>query len=429
MTEPRAIDSLSRFVWCISALWFCAFLIHFSILTEPIRFANSDDALYQRVVDAQKSWDHSMRVGRQQARFYMPVAYGPIASLYSVRNPTLFSAIRASLLGLELLSGALLIAALTRSRGFALGVTLIFALTLPINLPFNLLLSYPQIGLGFVLFTLTGAAALQERQSWLTCVVSAAGTLAACSVNEVFLVPTLLGTALLLRNDRRVRPATAGIALAVFGYLLVYFIFRYAHPSMYGGTEFSLNPAEYVHTLLCQIAGTLPGFELAVHRYGFDGGATWKSPGQIAHLLTNISVTDLTLLVSGTALLLAILPQIQPVPRTLGVAAGSVLLAVSFLLPLAGTIKYQIWTHLRQFPYAYALYTSYFLLIGGFLLWNRARERLNPGRPRQLVTTALVLVIALASWAASASNENVLRALTCGPYPLSGDSVRKIDAP
>ncbi len=246
----------------------------------------------------------------------------------------------------------------------------------------------------------------------------------ACCLNECFAGPIFLGAILRWASPPvRQRALAALAALGVFG--LAYLGFRRAWPSQYSGTQLSLHPLAAARCLALNLGATFPGVELLLDRHGFQGGPLLRRAGLIWRIVGNLGWPSAALLGLGLVLaagLVRLCLRESGRPEGWATRATLVALALSFVVPVCLTAKYQEWSYQRQYPYFYALCSWFFLLGLGTMsaLARMRRQNANRSRWQRMVTrTALALVVLLLTVGVWASNANVVRILEQSPYPVS----------
>lgn len=387
---------------------------HFWVRTTPVRFANTDDLVFQDISDRNLSADFTVSNAQGQARFYFasPLFRPALVTLYGVPQPWLFSLLRTAALFAQIGLAGWLVARVTRNSAQGAAFALLFLGTLHIPPTFYPVLSYPCNWLGFcaVLAAVHCHLTYLRRPNPLPAVFTGVFFLLGCQMHEIFIF--CLPLFLLLGEPQagagwpgRLRAAFAPLT-AASGYTAVYLLFARQFPSTYDGTQFSPDLGAAVQVVMRQMVGIIPGFELVVQRLQSEAsGPLFREAGAIGRTLLTTPASDLLLGLTEAAALTSLLAcaarQAHP-----SVRRWPWLLACAILLnlPVAFSSKYQVFIFHRQFPYVYAFYASfavYLVLTGAAIgLLHRAGGWLS--------LTIVGLLSAALCFSAMASNHQVL---------------------
>ncbi|MEN9662542.1 MAG: hypothetical protein RL324_1491 [Verrucomicrobiota bacterium] len=418
-TEVRA--ALPRRIWIVLAAVFALGLLHFWIRTTPVRLATTDDVAFQEIADADSSAGWSTQNAISQARFYYatPMFGYALTRLYEIREPWLFSLLRAGALFFQIGLAGWLWARVVRSPAW--GATLAFFILGALQIPrtFYPILSYPIDWIGFC----AGLIALHFHQSHLdrptfwTGVLTGVFFLLACLMHEIFVL--LLPAFLLLS---RVHPASGGThrrranlapLVTATSYTALYLLFSRNFPTTYDGTMFSSDLVLSSKVLVRQLIGILPGFELVVQRLApYESGPFFRGGADIARTLRDLPWPDLVLgLLEAGTLTGLLLHCARSAPSLIRWWPWALGFGVLFNLPIAFSAKHQVFILHREFPYAYAFYAAFFLASGFLAVLVWILQQL-PRRGRDPVTVALLgLASAVLCLSTLASNHQVLQVL------------------
>ncbi len=364
---PPVSSALLRLLTWLVVLWSAA---QFLAVTMPVRLANVDDVISQILATSGDPIAYGLHHADSEARFYLltPV-YLAGGHLYEITDAFTFSLIRTAALLLQVVLCAALVRRLMRDS--AVGSALLVALLAALHLPTThyAVLSYPDKWIGFS--ALLGGLHLHlsylRRGRAAAAAVAGILFLAACLTSEAFLcyLPVFLGLA---RHEGRTWPkawrSLLAPATAAMGYTAVYVFFALWQKSEYGGTSFSPDILEALNCLFRQTAAAFPGFELAINRTYPDAVGSWhKSAATLGQAAAATAWHAYLLAAAQAAVFLVHLARSR--------AAAAVtwpLLACTFavcLLPnlmISVTVKYQIWSWHRTWPYLYGFYVYASLL-------------------------------------------------------------------
>lgn len=420
--ENRIQDRWAKLLFAATIL---AFAVFFLSETAAIRWANSDDVLYDSLYHRDDFWAKSWQLGVEQARFYMPVAYAPIAAFFFIENPILMGLARCALLLGQIAAMSWLVSIIVGSRAQSLRFFVVALLLLQVPLTYNSILSYPEIGLGFIFFASSSALLLSRTSlSRLFATIIIAGFVLACCMNEAFWFPSIVVTFFALRTRTSSRDVAWMSPAALGLYLVVYIAFRMAHPTRYQGTHLSFDIGAFIVTGARNILATLPGFELVINRYNFEPGPLFKSFNEIESILSRLSLCMLLTIACGIGSIFIQSRTRQDLSSEKTERFSVIIpaaLAFAFIAPFCATQKYQIWAHTRQYPYVYALYAWMFVLLIAVQLWTRLQNRCYSTGKGAAFRTVSVILLSIASWAVFSSNRHVFNVLRLSPYPVKPD--------
>ncbi len=418
-TESTA--SLSRRTWVILAVIFALGFVHFWVRSTPVRLANTDDVVHQRLTDENRVAQWTIDNAHSQGRFYFttPQIAGSLTALYEVRNPWLFSLLRATALFVQIGLAGWLLARVARSPAWGAALAFFIMGTLHVPQTFYPILSFPAHWIGFcaVLAALHIHYTHLHRPGLLTGIATGALFLQGCLLSEIFVLflPLFLSLSLLQPNPgwwHRLRANLAPLATAA-GYVAVYLLFSRQFSPTYEGTRFSADLSLAGQVVLRQMVGITPGFELLVRRLPAEtSGPIFRELAEVVQTVTLIPWQDLLLgLVEAftlTGLLLHCSRHLPPLIRCWPWGLG---FAAFLNLPIAFSEKYQVFILHREFPYVYAFYSFFFLSLAiiavaafGVRRLSRAGHWMMAAGLLGLTTTALCL-------SALASNHRVLQIL------------------
>ena len=418
----------TRFDQLAFLVWFLAFAGLLMFTTVKMRHANYDDFSFDTATQSGSMWDYSMTAAREQGRFYMPLANGFPAAVFSIKNPVLFSTVRTLFILGDAIMVGWLFARLFSSKRVGMLVALLSLLFLQIPLCYYGVFSSPQLSSGFmvsclVFMVLAEGGRAADRKWIFVFATGFAAFLAAC-MNECFFLPLGIAAVLRFRASGCFNKYSLAVLVALTLYLAIYMAFRRLNPPSYGGVQMSFSPFEILKSHVRYTLATLPGVELLLNRHNFQlEERLIKSGAEIRSILTNLDLAGWLMLSSGLGIALKLFhgarhefKQEGGLVRCLALVA----IALSFNLPICLTEKYQVWSYLRQFPYFYSM-CCYFLLSGVmtvFALWLYGRF-VATATWRIVASHACVLVLlsvlAVSVWA---SNKHVIGVLHRAPYPI-----------
>lgn len=397
-------------------------LAWFQLDTWPVRFANIDDVESFHVTQSGQIVQYIDLLARSQSRFYQLWNLGLIELFNYIGPPFWFALHRTILLGLQYALGGWLLARLCGAAryGWLFWIAGLGTLQLPPG--FYPVLSYPSIAFGFIAL-LTAALAYDHaltggKRSLLGW--AAVCFFAAMLFHETFAIYALVFPLILVARRRKqthLRWASLWPLGAAFTlYLAIYFAYRWMTVSEhnYDGTtpSFTLWPALQAWTRYS--FSIAPGFELWVLRNNQLGAPLFRSPAAVWQTvregLTFAAVAK-TVLVTACAGWLLHKPHRALTGRlTLRLAAAAACPALLACVPIALSIKYQEWAHLRQIPYAYSFFTCFFAW-GALSALFISGAGSRPGMRHGLVHVVAILAIAYAAFCAQISNPRVLHQL------------------
>lgn len=414
-------------IWRLwASLLLAVMLAHFVVATRPVRLANDDDVMLQRV----SADPHTGALERyfanyalREGRFYPAISvYSLPDQIYAIRGETLFATARGLLLWAQFALVGWLVARLSGSE--AAGWLCLTASAGALHIPaiFYPVLSYPIIATGSIALLLAlhcYLSSLRRSGGWW---LLAAGCLHlyALICHENFIVFTLLypGLDWASRQGRRIRDAAAqSVPLFVISaaYAGCYVAFKRAFPSGYDGTVLSLHPGAAVLSWLRQTLAAFPGFELLVNRGAPypTVGPLWKSAREIGAIVRALPALDVALALA-TALVSAGLARQAAAPGMRAWRAALVLLIAAALpnvLPSL-TQKYQESAHHRFYPYVYSFSCYYLGAAAAACLWAALCGRLGLKCLRLQIAVAAFSLLLFALFASAlASNAHSLALL------------------
>lgn len=369
---PPASARLPRHFRFFLGLIFAACFVQFWHHTTPVRLATSDDVVFQQIVDASDVDAYLTQNALDQGRFYFatPLLMQLFALAYRLESPAAFSFLRAAVFFTQIGLAGWLLARVTRSATWGSTLALGLASLMHLPLTFFPVLSCLPMACGFaaVLLALHFHLTQLDQPSWWAGLLAGVFCLTACLTQEIFVL--FLPLFFVLSWTRGHRPwsrVNLTPAVAVAGFLVVYVLFARIYPSTYGGTQLSFNLPAVGQVLSRQLFGVAPGFELILQRPLTGEFVPWLRPGaQIAGILMAIRWPDLLLAVAEAAALLALLVHAsrQAVPCA-RMVSWAVAFAVLINLPVAFSVKYQVFLMQRTFPYMYAFHALFFLAVAG----------------------------------------------------------------
>jgi hypothetical protein len=413
--------SLPRRAWIVLAVVFALGFVHFWVRTTPVRLANPDDIAFQGLVDQNQVADFTSRCALDQGRFYFesPVFGCLFSAHYKIHQPWLYSLIRAVALFTQIGLAGWLLARVTRRPAWGATLALFILGTLHFPLTFYPVLSYPNFWIGFtaVLISLHLHLTYIHRPGLVAGILTGAFLLLAGLMHEFFVVflPCFLALAWLRPVPGRSGRLRANLAplVTAAGYAVVFVLFAREFPTTYAGTQFSPDPVAAGQVVVRQMAGIIPGFELLVQRLppGTRGPLSRSWP-DVLQTVAGIPWPDLLLGLVEAATLTGLLlhsarhppPLLHRWPWALGFAAY-------LNLPIAFSRKYQIFILHREFPYAYAFYSSIFLSFALIATGDWCLQRLSGPLDHRLLHGLLGLLTAALCLSAMASNYRILQIL------------------
>jgi hypothetical protein len=420
MNSAAPTAKMPRVAWIALGLLTLLCFVHFWWETTPVRLANPDDVAFQAASHGDRA-AYLDNNGHSQGRFYflLPLFRYVFFRPCDVTQPWAFSLIRAVAFFTQVGLAAWLAARVMQSAIF--GVTLVLFLVGTLHIPptFFLLLSFPPSWLGFsaLLGALLCHCEYVRQPRLLTGLLTAILYLLATLMHEIFVIylPLFFAVSLLRERCGWRRPLhdnIGPIAVAV-SYVAVYLLFATRFPSSYDGTRFSANFTAAGQVVFRQMTGIIPGFELVVNRPSAEtAGPLFRDAAEITSTMAGVTWPGV-LLAIGTALgltyafshcLRASLPRARYWPWALGFACLA-------NVPIAFSAKYQVFIFHREYPYAYAYYSFFFLgvaIIGALVCLGR---RVPEGTGRRLVIGLFGLVAIALCYSAVASNHRVLQIL------------------
>lgn len=397
-------------------------LLWFQLDTWPVRFANVDDVESFRFSQNGLLLDYIDGLARSQSRFYQLWNLGLIDLFHHIGPPFWYALHRTVLLGLEYALGGWLLARLCGAARYGWLFWIVGLGTLQLPPGYYPVLSYASIAFGFVAL-LTAALAYDHaltagKRSLL--VWAAVCFFASLLFHETFAIYALVFPLILrARRPKAFRaslPTLWPLGLAFAGYFAIYLSYRWINISehSYDGTtpSFTLWPA--LQAWIRYSFSVAPGFELWVLRNDQLGAPLFQDAHTVAqHIrqgLTFAVVAKTAIVAVCTALLLHKPHRALTGRLTLRLAAAAACPALLACVPIALSIKYQEWAHLRQIPYAYSFFTCFFAW-GALSALFISGAGSRPGMRHGLVHVLAVVVVAYAAFCAQISNPRVLAQL------------------
>lgn len=415
---PITTATFSRPAWIgLAVLLVLSFLL-FWVRTTPVRLANTDDAAIQGIAHNGSLEQYVVDNAVAQGRFYYALpGLGRITTgFYQIDRPWLFSLVRALAFYAQVGLAAWLVARLAGHAAWGVALGLLITSTLHIPQTFFPLLSFPGfwVGFGAILTGLHFQLSHVERpRAW---VGGLAGLclLFACLMHDsfVFFFPLFPAIGWARRSPRWLRDSLPAFT-ALLAYVATYLLFARLHPSQYDGTQVATNLPAALGVLGRQMVGVLPGVELFLQRQqGTEPAPLLHAWPEIARAAAATPWLDLLLALANAATLTWLLARCsRPTPalaRAWPLALG---FAVALNVPIAFTAKYQVFIFQRTFPYVYAFYSYFFIILAVTgLLALAGRWRAVEQRPR-LALAALGLVLAAACSSAAVANYRTLQSL------------------
>lgn len=387
----------------------------------PVRFANSDDVAFQAVASRGDRAEYLAGNARHQGRFYFvtPVFDQVLLPLYDVPQAWLFSLLRTLAFSAQVGLATWLAARVMQSAVFGIMVALMLVGTLHIPPTFFLLLSFPPGWIGFC--ALLGALhchySYLSRPGMLNGLMTGILYLLAALMHEVFVVflPMFFALSLLQQKSdwrRQLRLNTGPLTVAV-GYAAAYLLFAWQFPSAYAGTRFSPDFIAAAKVVLRQLIGVTPGFELFVNRPPAEtAGPLFRGSADILATMAAVPWPEILLgLGTAFALILAFNHCLRAAPPRARYWPWALGFACLANLPVAFSVKYQVFIFHREYPYAYAYYSFYLLCVaaGGALVC--VGRRVSGGIGRRVLVSGFGLVAIALCYSALASNRRVLQLL------------------
>lgn len=421
---PAPVDqagALGQRAWVALAIIFALGFVHFWVRTTPVRLANPDDAVIQDIADTNRLELFARGNALDQARFHFatPLWGYTLTAPYKVHSPAAFSLLRALAWFAQFGLAGWLVARATRNPAW--GAAVAFGLMSLLHIPptFYAVLSYPPFWVGFcgVLAALHCHLSYLRRPGLLPGLLTGAFFLLGYLMNEVFVLflPAFFALSWLQPLPARTGRLRANLAplTVVLAYVGVYLFFSRQFSSNYEGTQFSPDLKSAAQVVARQMLGILPGFELVFNRIApGEIGPHLRDAGQIRQTLSLTPWPDVLLgLTEGLALtgLLARCARetgavVRHWPWILVFAAG-------LNLPIAFSLKYQVFIFHRSFPYVYAFYSYFFLGLAGVAATAWLGQRLENYSLRPWFLGALGVVTVTLCLSAMASNHRVLQIL------------------
>lgn len=419
--QPPGIMPLPRPAWIALLLVLAWSFGHFWIQTMPVRVATGDDVRFQKIATQGTGEAYTTDIAGNEGRFIYgtPVYRFVLFSLYEVGNPWVFSLLRAIAFYVQVGLAAWLAARVTQSTAFGALLALLIVGTLHIPDTFFQLLSFPPIWLGFaaLLGALHAHLSYLHRRQWASGLLAGVLYLLALLMHDVFVVflPLFLALGWLRERPRwRDLPRQHLIPLAVaVAYVAVHRGFAREFPSAYEGTQFSLNFPVAAKVLLRQLIGVTPGFELLVQRLPeMTAGPLFREPAAVVQTIRALPWPHwlLALVTAGTSALMFWHCRRTPALRT-GLWPWALGFAGLANLPIAFSVKYQVFILHREYPYGYAYLSFYFLCVAaiGALVW--LGRHLPPGIPSRVLAAAFGGGVFALGVSALASNQRILQIL------------------
>jgi hypothetical protein len=421
-SEPaESPNTRPRRTWIILTAVFALGFVHFWIRSTPVRLANTDDAVHQRLTDENGVAQWTIDNARSQGRFYFatPLVAGSLNVLYEIRNPWLFSLLRTMALFLQIGLAGWLLARVAHSPAWGAALSLFIMGTLHVPQTFYPILSFPGHWIGFcaVLAALHLHYTYLHRPGLLTGIATGALLLQGCLMGEIFVLflPLFLSLSLLQPNPNWRHRLQANLAplVTATGYVAVYLLFSRQFPSTYDGTRFSADLSLAGQVVLRQMIGIAPGFELLVRRQPAEtGGPLFRELSEIVQTVTLIPWQDLLLaLVEAFSLTGLLLHCSRHLPPLIHRWPWALCFAAFLNLPIAFSVKYQVFILHREFPYVYAFYSFFFLSLTVIAGASFGIRRLSRTGHRMLSAGLLGLLITTLCLSAMASNHRVLQIL------------------
>lgn len=413
---------LPRAAWTCVLLLLAASFLSFWFQTTPVRLATSDDVLFQKIARQGYAAEYLATIAREQGRFLYctPLYRFALFSPYTVTTPWVFGLLRTVACYAQITLAATLAARVMQSAPFGALVALLLASLLHLPDTFFLVLSFPPAWIGFsaLLGALHSHLSYLRRPGIVSGLLTGILYLLAALMHDVFVVFLPLFAVMSWLQEKPRMWRTLGqtvlpVAVALT-YLLVHRGFAREFPSAYEGTQFSLDPVVAAKVLLRQMIGIIPGFELVVHRLpAGTTGPLFRSLPAIAQTVGALP-GRYWLLALGTAGVITWLYWEclrSPMPRT-RLWPWALSIACLANLPIAFSVKYQVFILHREFPYGYACLSFYFagVAAAAALVWL-GRCLPEGGRARCLLSFAFGGTALALGLSALASNHRILQIL------------------
>jgi hypothetical protein len=394
--------------------------VSFVRLTNPVRLANSDDVIFQKVVRSDHAHveQYFAELSRSEGRFYfaVPVHRIPYA-LYNIQNPQLFACLRTLALLIQLALLGVLLARFVACEAIGWLYAVIAFAALHIPSIFYPVLSYPVFWVGSIAILVSIHSYLSYARSlrpgWLF--LSAISLLYALICHENFLTFVVLYPFVELFGTRGRTYLAAfqrclPIALIAAAYVGVYLAFRRLCVTDYNGVHFSADLRAAMLSWTRQTLAAAPGIELILNREGPypNTGPLWKTPHEIAVIMKGLDPSN-AVLALACALIASILMKRAQIRRR--DAIGLIVLfaaatALPNVIPSLST-KYQLNAHHRFYPYVYS-FTSYCWGIGAVLLLILSLKRFPQTNDRRvsMIDIGTFVFLSLVFISAAGSNQN-----------------------
>lgn len=419
--EPPRPSSLVRPAWIGLLVVLAWSFLHFWVQSTPVRLATTDDVRFQQIASRGGGAAYTTDIAGNEGRFlyatpiYRFALFGP----YQLSDPWCFSLLRAAGFYVQLGLAAWLAARVLQSAAFGALVALLLAGTLHIPDTFFLLLSFPPSWLGFsaLLGALHCHLTHARQRSWASGLLTGVLYLLAALMHDVFIIFLPLFVALSLLQGRprwldlpRLNLIPGIVALA---YVAVHRGFAREFPSAYEGTQLSLNFVVAAKVLLRQLVGIVPGFELLVQRLPANtAGPLFRETPAVFQTLGALSWSHWLLAFATAGALTVVFRQCLREPSLRpGLWPWALAFACLPNLPIAFSVKYQVFILHREYPYGYAYLSFYFLVVAlaAALLW--LGRCLPAGRAPLALTVAFAGTSLAMCLSALAANQRVLQVL------------------
>jgi hypothetical protein len=421
-TPVESAPALPRRAWLAFATVCALAFLHFWISTMPVRFSNNDDLVFQKLADEDTTHVFMVDNAASQARFYFctPLFGVALSGLYEISTPWLFSFLRTAAIFAQIGLAGWLLARVTAVPALGAALGLMILATHHVPLTYYPVLSYPFDWLGCI----AALGALHFHLSYVRKPAALAGCgaavlfLIACLMHEIFVLffPLFMAVSWLQPGGNwaiKLR-ATLGPVVVAAAYVSVHALFSRQFPSTYDGTQFSFNPIPAGQVVIRQLIGIVPGFELVVHRLSERNttGPLFREIPAILETLRNLRPWDYVLgLLEAITLSALLLHAARTIPPLMRLWPWGLALAAWFNVPIAFSVKYQVFILHREFPYAYAFYSFFFLCLA---ILGATTQGLHwaAGRLEPRVLAGIVgLGAALVCLSALASNQRVFQVL------------------
>lgn len=382
-------------------LWCAVLCVLFSLvclfdLLSPVIAGNVDDADFLCAVAEAGVRKALVGLDLSLGRFYAELKFTVLGWAYLSASPWWIGAWRFGIACLQLGFGGLLVSRLLGDARWGLLLVLLltgWACYVP---TYHLLVSYPQVGLGFVFVEVSWLLWLRGVGSDSSSFRGAAVVFFALSLlmHEVFLCFLSVHALLALREVglRGLRHLWAPLLVAL-AYCLLFL--ATAHQgrlggASYGGTELSLHLPAVLRSLAVQGLSSLPGAELVI-----DRGAPHFLVAPSLRCIAHSTTIDWVLGVWTGLVCAGLLAGLWRKPGGRATPVGSLASAGLAFMPslmISLTPKYQVWSHHRIFPYIYAAFgAGFFILALLWLLSWAGRQVAGRARLRRLVPWVFAL--------------------------------------